>query len=738
MSRHETNRGAMNARPLERLARGFAWTMVAFFGLAAAWGMFGVSSGGHYGAADGIGISAENMIQWKIIAPVWEYTPVAPTSVSYYCHHPFGCFWAMVPLFLLGHHHVFVFVPAVLMSTGTIWMLYDIGRMHWGPVGGAAAAAAFATVPITLSFSNFASLELITMFGWALFFWGHSKLLLTWKRRWAFVSVAGAGIACTGDWPGFVVIGILLGWGLLRAYVLPARLTAPLKPERYGQWWALATAVAVFWFVVWLGLFIHYDKLTDLLYSGRSRSTGSELPLAAVLEARKHRIDLMFTPPVILLGKIALPLSALRFLVTRRDAELYALAAWVAATFQYVVFKQGADIHIFWPHYFGFYFALAFAQLVATLVWIVTKVLARFRVSMAPRIGFGVGLALTVLWALAIMPDALRVLRYGRETAGRYNQEAMPPERDAVRVVTMLSKRLPVGATLDTHTSHEWGWHLSFALHGLHKDVATLPTRADVATDPLFFARASKMRSADLIKLAADFQVELYGDLVVVDKRTAPGPLNAWTFAEKEPNPLEWFFLGGVEPVQHIVHDPYATWEWRTHLGQTADAPPSEAPTTIDQRRIAHNMAVAAGDGARAMSLANAILAELDQTPAVPLSDGSRLLGVRRIEGTSPRLEIWFMANGPTDGDALYGVRARMEGRNPWSFIPPDTLDRSVGSHMSISPRLWRKGFLYRATVTLYHRIGVEVFAGGFYSRDGSLVPNAVVPDGGVDLATYR
>ena len=27
-----------------------------------------------------------------------------------------------------------------------------------------------------------------------------------------------------------------------------------------------------------------------------------------------------------------------------------------------LAFKQGADVHVFWPHYFGIYFAFAFAQ----------------------------------------------------------------------------------------------------------------------------------------------------------------------------------------------------------------------------------------------------------------------------------------------------------------------------------------------------------------------------------------
>ncbi len=111
---------------------------------------------------------------------------------------------------------------------------------------------------------------------------------------------------------------------------------------------------------------------------GATRGGGDSKPLSAVLEARKNWIDFSFTPLCIWLGKVAAPVCLARLVIFRQDEEAYALSLLVGATFQYVVFKEGADVHIFWPHYFAPYFALALAQLAGTVGAVVARVLRWF------------------------------------------------------------------------------------------------------------------------------------------------------------------------------------------------------------------------------------------------------------------------------------------------------------------------------------------------------------------------
>src|SRR6202012_2612072 len=115
---------------------------------------------------------------------------------------------------------------------------------------------------------------------------------------------------------------------------------------------------------------------------------------------------------------------------------------------------------------------------------------------------------------------------------------------------------------------------------------------------------SSGMVAAELTKVASTTRPRVYGDMWVVDQRERPGPIDAYSMNEHEPNPFEWLVFGGTEPTRNIgkTPDPWLTWEWRTHLGQDA-APPTGQPATIDEDRIAYDFAVASGDDAAALRL---------------------------------------------------------------------------------------------------------------------------------------
>src|SRR5262249_34094340 len=89
----------------ERAARAVTLVATVFFTLAAAWELFGPLLAGHFASSASVGIIAENMLRWKIIAPVWEYTARKPGPELYYCHHPFGIFWTTaLALKIFGRH----------------------------------------------------------------------------------------------------------------------------------------------------------------------------------------------------------------------------------------------------------------------------------------------------------------------------------------------------------------------------------------------------------------------------------------------------------------------------------------------------------------------------------------------------------------------------------------------------------------------------------------------------------
>src|SRR3954447_17556024 len=111
----------------ERVARAVAIVASVWFALAAGWELFGPLLAGHYASSASVGIIAENMLRWKIAGPVWEYTITKPVPAMYYCHHPWGIFWATAAAMrLLGRHDYLCRLVPVVLSAATPPLLYAI------------------------------------------------------------------------------------------------------------------------------------------------------------------------------------------------------------------------------------------------------------------------------------------------------------------------------------------------------------------------------------------------------------------------------------------------------------------------------------------------------------------------------------------------------------------------------------------------------------------------------------
>jgi hypothetical protein len=734
--------GASRAINADRVAHWLATAACIWFALAAAWGMFGLLGAGHTGGGmAGTAMMSENILRWKTPYPLWEwYTTTQPSAANQYCHHPFGMYWlSAFCLAIFGHHDFVVPLPAVLMSAATPPLLYGTAKARWGTVAGAAAACGFAVVPIDLGFANFHNLEVMCIFGVALFFWGHAHYQVTKKRRHLVASLAGVAFAASADWIGYLPIGVVLGWGLVRAFLLPKRMFPLFDYARYTRWWALCASLSVLFLLLWVGLFYEADKIGDWLSSAEMRGGHEATPLSAVLEARKNWIAFSFTPLAIAIGKVALPIALLRILAFRRDEEVFAIAILAAAVGQYLGFKRGADVHIYWPHYFGAYFALALALLVATIGGVTRWVLARVRVVRAKDIGTTVALALTLVPVVMMTPDAVRSVQIWRATGGKYDDNGAPIRSsiDTIWVVEKVMRpRMPEGASVDYHPAIAWGWeHIWASRASSHSSNGPSPGSGD----PFFIARASALSPDDQKRIAGAGHVRAYGDIWLVDQREAAAPIDAVGVEEREPNPLEWFFLGGVEPVRTVVADvdPFLTWEWRTHLGLDATAPAAE-PRTLDELRIAHNVAIARGDASGAELLRERIESQIDRTVSVRFDQGMRIIGVRTTHGVRPQLEVWFEAAGPTQGDAVFAIHSMVDRAEPLSLVPPSTAEREMAYATSLPPKVWKRGNLYVVRCALLHRIGFERYFGAWRSRDGSPAPGRLDAKPSTDLVTVR
>src|SRR6478736_10541253 len=411
-------------RLLSRVCQAIAILASAGFALAAFWELGDVFGAGHYAAASAVCTAAENMWHWGIVGPVARELSQPPVASDFYCHHAWACR-----------------LPAALQSALTVPVLYLTGRESWSAVAGAVAALSFAVLPIALSFSGFNGLEVPAMFGSLLCIWGYARFRRSYRVRDALLSLSGLVYGLCADWPVVVFGAVMLGAIFVCVLVL-GRWTAPADRRQTATFWAVAVAACMLVLGLHLYAFAALGQLNELFAQGSRRSAGVDTPLALVLAGRKFWIEVSFTSLAVLLGKLALPVLGLRLLLRRNELEALPIAVFAMALFQYVVFKQGADVHIFWPHYFALYFALACGGLAQTGLDIARVASSRWPAIAKARPSYVV-LAVFVLIALAILPDGVRALRYAHRSGGRFNESGrlIKPDKDKVAALEWLTRR---------------------------------------------------------------------------------------------------------------------------------------------------------------------------------------------------------------------------------------------------------------------------------------------------------
>jgi hypothetical protein len=722
---------AAPASASERIARYVVIFASVWFAFTAFWGVFGTPGGGHLGAGSaGNVMAAEQIVRWHIWYPAWDwYKTTPPPKVSYICHHPFGQYYVpAIFLWLFGHHDFVVRLPAAIMSSLVPPMLYGIGKAKWGPTAGAVAAASYTMVPVAVGFSSFLNLETFCIFGAVLFFWGHSRHMATGRRRYMVASLVGALFACSGDWAGYLLVSPMIVWCFFRGFLLPRRLVPRFKFEPYARWWGLAVGVVAGTLLYWLVLFAKADQIGDWVMSAMGRAGGEGLKLKEVLASRKDWIDFSFTPLAIKLGKWAAPICLLRLLVTRDDEEVYSLSLLFGAAVQYVVFKSGADVHIFWSIYFAPFFALGLAQMVHAVGAVAGWVVGRFAPARRRATVAWVALMLGLAPVLIMMRDGVASLWVWRRTGGRYDDMGtlIRSHLDMLAVLEqVVMPKVTKGTPIDTNGSAQWGWEHQWKYQAVNEDVGLPMQVAQVpGAYPFWIGRGSGLMADVQRRVAAAGHVRIYGDTWIVDQREPVAPVDVYKVEEREPGFFRWLFVEGTEPERIVGKqpDPWLTWEYRRHLDELA-VEPTGTPVTLDEMRIAHNLAVDHGDREASERWREQIEAQLDRKAETRFDTWVHLIGLRRIEGVQPRIETWFEVTGQPSGDVEFDVVSSVVARAPFSLVPPDTTDRSMAWPPSLPTKLWKPGFIYRTETVLNHRIGIERYVGHWASRDGAPVP---------------
>jgi len=708
-------------RQLSRVCFAVAVSASIGFALAAFWELGDTFAAGHYAAASAACTAGENMWRWRVVAPVVHELSRPPVPGDFYCHHPWGMFWVSA-LFMkvLGHHAWACRLPAALQSVLTVPALYLGGRALWSPVAGAIAALSFAVVPIALSFSDFNGLEVPAMFGTALCIWGYARFRQSYRIRDALLALFGLIYGIGADWPVVVFGAVMLGAIFVVVLVL-RRWTAPADRRHIATFWALALVSCGLLLAAQLLAFAQLGQLHEFFAQGGRRSAGVDTPLAQVLAARKFWIEVSFTSLAILVGKLALPVLGLRLLVRRNELEALPIAVFAMALFQYLVFKQGADVHIFWPHYFALYFALACAALAQSALDLARFSARRWPVLGKAGVSYGV-LAAFVLLALAILPDGLRALAYAHRSGGRFNENGrlIKPDKDKVAALEWLTARFAPGAGVVLHPGMRQSLWVDWSLRRPVTTVPHLPSGPVTARDRYYVADLRFMSSTEQEALARNFSATLLGPFMAVDRTARPGELDAFEIQRVAPNLLESYWVSSSHALREIKPDPYLTWEYKDRFELTPNPAPTQAPKTFEQMRIAHNIAVAAGDMRTAAKWLEALLHDADRSHAIEFGRGNALIGTRLERDDSLVFSVYVRAAGPDATEPELVLHSTVSEAPRGSLVDRDAAVAEVGMPFSISANRWKPNYIYSSITEVIRRLGNERWTGRFRTRENT------------------
>ncbi len=727
-------------RATERVALAAAIVATVWYALAVCWCLFARVGAGHDALVASRGMMAENFWRWGIWGPVRQYTLEKPGTDLYYTHHPFGTYWLAGALFKIFGRHSFVprLGPA-LQSIAMPPLLFAIGRRLWGPIPGALCALGYVVVPIALAFGNLAGFEVPTAFAAVLTTWGYLRFSEHWQKRWMLVSLLGVLWGVNVDWNYVIFLGGALGLLTAGAIFLPARWYGRVRIRPFVQWALLSAAIATTCVVAWVWYFHQIGAIEDLLKSDNKRSSGFQIPLMSVLSARHYWIDVSFTPLAILLGKIAFVVFVIRVLLLRRTNEVLVLSIWLMALVTYVKFKNGADVHIYWPFSFATYFALALGVLTRCAMtgggWILARLKRLDALPAVPLVTFGY----MALLPLAMLPDGITALHYGNATGGRFNEKGSRDFRDVdkAQALEWMSAHMEGDTVVQIHNSMRTTWALDWAahrpLHGVNDPPGNPPEERYWVGDLGFIS------AKDQQQLASTYKIVVVDHFMMVDRKAPRVPALAYVFDERQPTFLEWYLTNGTEPVRTIRPDAWATWELRNAWGQAPNPLPTGEPQTLEQIRIAHNAAISRSDTAAATRYEQQIVSQLDTSAATGFSDGTRLLGTKYTTGVLPTLHVFFRAAGASNDDFEFAISSVVDRRRFLSLVPADDKVKQLGAPFILPPRLWKLGYIYCEHAPIHHRAGVERFAGRFEPLAKEFhAPKPLEGAGEVPLITIR
>lgn len=710
---------------LERYCLGLLAASTLFMVLVGCWELAAPFGAGHVAVLPARAMMADNMVRFGILYPVRSYAVTRPDISLAYAHHPWGTYYLFtLARLIFGSHPWAIRLVPVCFSVAMPSLLYFVARRLWGSVAGALSAFGWVVLPITLAFAQFPSFEMFSIAG----ILGVTLAGLRYSehptrgRLWALL---GTAFLCSNtDWIGSLYACMAAVTALFVLAFAPRKdpVASDLRPPLQGIIGVLSvTLLTVMLYAV---LFHRIGHFEDFTTSATHRALGNESPFTEVLARRRYWIEVMFTKPGIALGVLGAWVMLVRVLVYRRFTELLPLLLLSVSTFHYVYFKNGADVHIYWPLPFAAQFALSLGVLAASATEVHRYLARRSSRGTSPQSNASsrsawVSASVVTSLGLLALPDGLRALDYARDSGCRLNDDGQLNLQDhdknfaiaAFKQDIPQNKRVLLDASLFPNWSAEYaleresiggGPQVGLTIYGVHYGMYDLR-----------FASASALT---FLRNARHRQI---GPFLLVNAQGEGRPTAVESLTYEPRGLFSRYWVSSHDPSYRLTRDPYRTWELFAHLG----VEPNPVPKGLEDPArwtVAHNVAVSEQQMTRARELLSAGEALLDRHSAHKFADGTRVLGHRLVEGRPPRLEVYFLANAGYGNGAAFDVYGRVSRAPSFSFVVADDKEKKYGSGFELMPTLWKPGYVYVSRVEVRERPGSERFYGIWRTRRGA------------------
>jgi hypothetical protein len=661
-----------------------AWFATLFFAGACLWEAWGIPDCGHYCSTAQVAMGGINMMRWKIFGAVPHLTREVPPISQYYAHHPYGVF-ASAAVFtkVLGMSPFAMRATGIVHGVLTPVVLYRVLLRLGSRTAAGVATLVFVLVPIDLAFARFGNLEGVAIFWGLVFSCGTLELLHGWRKRYIVVSCLGALGAAHADWIGALFVLTVIALVFVTGFLRGAKQRWDYRTMSY---WLLASLLGAGTLVFYVMSLQKNGQLVDLISVYGARSSGSELPIASVFSPRRM-LWIHWTLPLyaLWLAPLGAAFAAIRWI--RRDVRSAIALGWfVMATVQYFLFKQGADIHVFWPHYYGVCIAFGAAEVAELALRLPTR---------AQPLALLAGL----VFALVLGREGLVQLRQSRITSGRFDEGGnfVDSMREHAIAARWAYDRLPREFNVSVHASIPPAPHLSYA------------AKRPLEISPTGSARPEERTRYTLFDRRA---------MSIADRASASRGAVAYRWTVRAPNAFEWLTLVGTEPmfVPSDEVDAYATWELLSELGRTT--PALTEPSDPRDLRVYSNYLQEAGDADGAARFRTRALE--GATPcSLPMAPGITLVGYRAEELGGTYATLYFATDASfTAGTASFSMRSKVIAPPRLWTSAIDHFERDIPPPKMLQCEAWKPNHLYQIAFKIPKRIGLEEYHGTLQLRN--------------------